>query len=307
MKVFLRASIVLYSLCSTAAMGYKPQLYSHINLNQFCTGAGEANTELYNASSPKSSAIVVATQRRQRLDSQEKCEHEVSTVGGTGLIITIIEMNLRKGAAEGTCIDFLHLVTRFLFTNDNDKKCGVVTRDNFTESTSTYPVCITLYVKTPVSYFVDKNLVKIVLTSYIEPHDGKCDAGLFKCDNNRCIFMEYRCDTVNNCGDNSDEAMFGLSACVMPMRSLILIVFGVTNFTITWCAVLYCCLRSAIATAKKLQEERWGSTMALTTTARGSSAQDVTVEGFVQPDGGDALSTGPIDSTARLRPGAFKA
>ena len=36
-----------------------------------------------------------------------------------------------------------------------------------------------------------------------------CLSDEFKCDNNKCVPEEYRCDTVNDCGDNSDEEECG--------------------------------------------------------------------------------------------------
>ena len=35
----------------------------------------------------------------------------------------------------------------------------------------------------------------------------------FQCANKNCIDDDLRCDTVNHCGDNSDEAMEGFAQC----------------------------------------------------------------------------------------------
>ncbi|XP_050419520.1 low-density lipoprotein receptor-related protein 2 [Patella vulgata] len=38
-----------------------------------------------------------------------------------------------------------------------------------------------------------------------EPNPNSCKAGLFRCDNGRCIPQSYQCDKDNDCLDNSDE------------------------------------------------------------------------------------------------------
>lgn len=80
---------------------------SAVLLNQYCPGTGGAKTELRNASHARSSVIVSATQRRTR-SGNDYCQYDVvTTEGGTGLIITVEQLNLREGVFNNTCIDFV--------------------------------------------------------------------------------------------------------------------------------------------------------------------------------------------------------
>jgi hypothetical protein len=41
------------------------------------------------------------------------------------------------------------------------------------------------------------------------PHGKKCTEWMFHCDNGNCIPFWWKCDSVDDCDDNSDEAMCG--------------------------------------------------------------------------------------------------
>ncbi|XP_064469424.1 uncharacterized protein LOC135384134 isoform X2 [Ornithodoros turicata] len=118
-----------------------------------------------NTSMPFSSAIVWATQRRNRR-GRDTCEYELVGSGGTGLIVTIEEMNLRQGQFNKSCIDFVRTKTRYL--TEDEEQCGEITKKNPIHWTTSYTLSIQLYTKTPISYFVDGNILRIIVTSYAE-------------------------------------------------------------------------------------------------------------------------------------------
>ncbi|XP_064469423.1 uncharacterized protein LOC135384134 isoform X1 [Ornithodoros turicata] len=250
-----------------------------------------------NTSMPFSSAIVWATQRRNRR-GRDTCEYELVGSGGTGLIVTIEEMNLRQGQFNKSCIDFVRTKTRYL--TEDEEQCGEITKKNPIHWTTSYTLSIQLYTKTPISYFVDGNILRIIVTSYAEAEEGTCGPSQFLCDNNRCIFSGYQCDGNNNCGDNSDETYFGTSACMMPKSSLILFSLAVINFVVTWCSVFYCCVRSAVSKRKAFQDDRWGmATPPITQAMQGADGHDFSVEGYEAPEMGELLATGPLQTDVR--------
>ncbi|XP_064479677.1 uncharacterized protein LOC135393005 isoform X2 [Ornithodoros turicata] len=258
-----RKNMGIYEALITAVLIHRvlavPSFYKHVNLNSFCDGHIDSSIDLGNASSSLSSAIVTATQRRHRRGNPF-CECKVGNTGGTGgLIVTIEELNLRKGSINQSCIDFV--ITGTKYWNEDSPRCGVVTRKDLVNWVTTYSVTIELHTQTPISYFIDGYLLRMIITRYI---DG------------------YRCDGNNNCGDLSDESLFGNSMCseyggsidcrgevhvvmllfatVMPRSSLILITMGLTIFSVTWLSVLMCCVRSVVLKRRVLMESRgWGT------------------------------------------------
>ena len=42
-----------------------------------------------------------------------------------------------------------------------------------------------------------------------------CQTNQFRCDNGKCVFNSWKCDNVNDCGDNSDEKSCGKENLVM--------------------------------------------------------------------------------------------
>lgn len=66
----------------------------------------------------------------------------------------------------------------------------------------------------------------------IGQHAHVCPAGNFHCSRGHCISMELRCDGINDCGDNSDEA-----GCLKPPC-----VFGACPHTCTEYKKTYKCV-----------------------------------------------------------------
>ena len=51
---------------------------------------------------------------------------------------------------------------------------------------------------------------------------GTCEKyGLFQCNNGKCIYKDYICDSRDNCGDNSDESMTTGAFCGMLLDTLV--------------------------------------------------------------------------------------
>lgn len=150
-------------------------------------------------------------------------------------------------------------VTDYNLGADREKRCGRVTGGDHYHFATPRSVSLKLFAKSPLSHFFDGYILGVVATSYVEPEEGSCGPNEFMCaSGERCIYKGYRCDNVNNCGDNSDEDAFGNSMCLMPLSSLILIILGLADLVITWLMVFYCCVRSALTRKKSLQDDRWG-------------------------------------------------
>ncbi|KAM7289786.1 uncharacterized protein ISCGN_029914 [Ixodes scapularis] len=294
MESWRAAAFLLWIVARTARCQKNTGIYNRILLNDYCGNAREAKKELRSSAASLSSAIVTAVQRRRRSPGSELCEYEVQTTGGTGLIVAISELNLRMGTLNTSCIDYICIKTKYTLSGENDVFCGKVTSDLNKHWTTSYSIDIEFFSKTPISYFVKGDIVKIIVTSFTEASDGGCGPGEFRCASSRCIFGGYRCDDINNCGDGSDEALFGDSMCLMPKSSLILITLGVANLVITWFSVFYCCVRNALTKKKVLQEDRWGMATPplLTAIAREGSQQDGSGGAFSSPD--NEMTTGPL-------------
>ncbi|KAH6933979.1 hypothetical protein HPB50_019367 [Hyalomma asiaticum] len=216
---------------------------------------------LNDTSATLSAGILTATQLRDlRGTGENGCSFEFSTPGSSGLIVSVIEMNLRMGVLNESCIDYISVITKFNFGSDKDERCGRITKEQNYHFTTPHSLQLKLFSKTPLTNFFDDNILAVVATSYTESQDGICGQDEFQCTaGDRCIYKGYRCDNVNNCGDNSDEAPLGNSMCLMPFSSLVLIIAGLADLLLTWCIVFCCCLRSALTKQKALQEDRWGA------------------------------------------------
>ncbi|XP_064455774.1 uncharacterized protein LOC135366787 [Ornithodoros turicata] len=244
-------------------------LYKSVSLNEFCSGTDSARGVLQNTSSFPSSAIVWATQQRMRSLHKGVCGYEISSAGNTGFIVTAEQMNLRKGLFNETCIDYVRAGNDYPSVGKNGIRCGKVTEEDNVHWTAGRLVRISLVTGTPVSVFIEENILRLVVTSYTDAIDGKCPDRGFRCDNNRCIFFRYTCDGVNNCGDNSDESHFGSSACLMPRSALLFMVIGTMNFVATWSSVIYWCLHKKHLRKKIGTEAQWGSISTAVTSPSG--------------------------------------
>ncbi|XP_045191419.2 low-density lipoprotein receptor-related protein 3-like [Mercenaria mercenaria] len=75
--------------------------------------------------------------------------------------------------------------------------------------------------------------------SVITPfHYGPCAADEFRCSNKKCIKNNMKCDSYNNCGDDSDEL-----ECVIALTiaAIIGIVIGCIVFVAIVASVIVCC------------------------------------------------------------------
>ena len=51
---------------------------------------------------------------------------------------------------------------------------------------------------------------------------GTCEKhGKFQCNNGKCIYKDYICNSRDNCGDNSDESMTTGAFCGMLLDNLV--------------------------------------------------------------------------------------
>ncbi|KAL4234071.1 hypothetical protein ACF0H5_005725 [Mactra antiquata] len=82
----------------------------------------------------------------------------------------------------------------------NHGLCGTDTEKKFYETTKTNFV-ILKYITNNLPANVSQYF-EAVITPY---HYGSCEEDEFRCSNNKCILNDLRCDSYNNCGDDSDE------------------------------------------------------------------------------------------------------
>ncbi|XP_065308149.2 uncharacterized protein [Dermacentor albipictus] len=283
-----------------------PTIYKMVSLNQNC-GTRFGNGSLNNATEPLSSAIVTATQfRDRRAATTDGCSTEIGASSSESMIVSLVEMNLRQGLLNDSCIDYVNIITRFTSANDPDQQCGRIRESENKAFSTSYTLSIKLFSRTPLSYFFDGNILAVVVTAANEPVNGRCSPNQFLCvAENKCIYEGYRCDNINNCGDNSDEYKLGTSTCFMPQSSLLLISFGVINLIITWLSVFYCCVKSALSRKKALRDDRFGSATPPMGTGSvsggdGATAQDVSADDDGSPD---MMTSGPLRSEGASRAG----
>ncbi|XP_037564949.2 uncharacterized protein LOC119444654 [Dermacentor silvarum] len=278
-----------------------PGAYKIVSLNDHCDSKDHKQS-LNDTSATQSAGILTASQLRDlRGTGENGCSFEFSAPGSSGLIVSVIEMNLRMGVLNESCIDYISVITKFNFGSDKDERCGRITSEQNYHFATTHSLQLKLFSKTPLTNFFDDYILAVVATSYTESQDGACGPDEFQCTaGDRCIYKGYRCDNVNNCGDNSDEAKLGNSMCLMPLSSLLLIIAGLVDLLLTWCIVLCCCLRSALTKQKALQADRWGALApegAATPSEEGESS-DVDDEEDVGGTG-DASTTSQQEKTFR--------
>ncbi|XP_072143019.1 uncharacterized protein [Dermacentor andersoni] len=281
-----------------------PGAYKIVSLNDHCDSKDHKQS-LNDTSATQSAGILTASQLRDlRGTGENGCSFEFSAPGSSGLIVSVIEMNLRMGLLNESCIDYISVITKFNFGSDKDERCGRITSEQNYHFATTHSLQLKLFSKTPLTNFFDDYILAVVATSYTESQDGACGPDEFQCTaGDRCIYKGYRCDNVNNCGDNSDEAKLGNSMCLMPLSSLVLIIAGLADLLLTWCIVLCCCLRSALTKQKVMQEDRWGA-LAPESGASPSEGEDESTDADDEDDGGgsgdaDASTTSKQEKTFR--------
>ncbi|KAH7959792.1 hypothetical protein HPB49_013856 [Dermacentor silvarum] len=193
-----------------------PNYYEIVSLNDFCDNK-ENKKDLRNTTQSKSAAIVTATQFRDMRGSiKDGCSIDLSTKGTAGLIVSLVEMNLRSGVLNRSCIDYVNIVTKFHIPSDKDERCGRVRADEYRYFATSQSLQLRLHSRTPLSTFFDGYTLAVVVTSFTEAssRDGGCAPHEFQCvAGGRCIYKHYQCDNINNCGDNSDEEQLGNSMC----------------------------------------------------------------------------------------------
>ncbi|XP_075744600.1 uncharacterized protein LOC142803367 [Rhipicephalus microplus] len=219
-------------LCTAAAMTVTatkgmvikpddPSAYKIVSLNDHCDSKDHKQS-LNDTSWPQSAGILTASQLRDlRGTGENGCSFEFSAPGSSGLIVSVIEMNLRMGLLNDSCLDYISVITKFNFGSDKDERCGRITSEQNYHFATTHSLQLKLFSKTPLTNFFDDYILAVVATSYAESQDGVCGPEEFQCTSgDRCIHKGYRCDNVNNCGDNSDEAQLGNSMCRgYPLKS----------------------------------------------------------------------------------------
>ncbi|KAL3207274.1 hypothetical protein MRX96_052703 [Rhipicephalus microplus] len=222
MKKKMMNSLVLVAafavrLTEAFTWAVNPNYYEIVSLNDFCDNK-ENKKDLRNTSQSKSAAIVTATQFRDMRGSiKDGCSIDLSTKGTAGLIVSLVEMNLRSGVLNRSCIDYVNIVTKFHIPSDKDERCGRVHADEYRYFATSQSLQLRLHSRTPLSTFFDGYTLAVVVTSFTEAssRDGGCAPHEFQCvAGGRCIYKHYQCDHINNCGDNSDEEQLGNSMCL---------------------------------------------------------------------------------------------
>ncbi|XP_077508580.1 uncharacterized protein LOC144119957 [Amblyomma americanum] len=269
------ATVLAVTVVDGAIFPNDPELYKIVSLNDHCDSKDHKQS-LNDTSAPQSAGILTAKQLRDlRATGENGCSFEFSAPGSSGLIVSVVEMNLRRGVLNESCIDYISVITKFNFGSDKDERCGWITKEDNHHFTTTHSLQLKLFSKTPLTQFFDDHILAMVATSYTESQDGSCGPEEFQCaSGGRCIYKGYRCDNVNNCGDNSDEAKLGNSMCLMPLSSLVLIILGLADLFVTWCIVLICFIRSALSKQKALQDDRWGAPAAASGASTPEEAAD---------------------------------
>ncbi|KAK8777535.1 hypothetical protein V5799_029120 [Amblyomma americanum] len=97
------------------------------------------------------------------------------------MIVSIVEMNLRQGLLNRSCIDYVNkfamaqsmygmlttaqIITRFTSTNDPEQRCGLIPKSKHESMTTSYTLTFKLFSRTPLSYFFDGNIFAVVVTA----------------------------------------------------------------------------------------------------------------------------------------------
>ncbi|XP_077508633.1 uncharacterized protein LOC144120028 [Amblyomma americanum] len=208
------ATVLAVTVVDAAIFPNDPELYKIMSLNDHCDSKDNKQS-LNDTSAPQSAGILTAKQLRDlRATGENGCSFEFSAPGSSGLIVSVVEMNLRRGVLNESCITYISVISKFNFGSDKDERCGWITKEDNHHFTTTHSLQLKLFSKTPLTQFFDNHILAMVATSYTESQDGSCGPEEFQCaSGGRCIYKGYRCDNVNNCGDNCDEAKLGHSMC----------------------------------------------------------------------------------------------
>eukprot|EP00058_Branchiostoma_floridae_P005624 XP_002591112.1 hypothetical protein BRAFLDRAFT_109625 [Branchiostoma floridae] len=132
------------------------------------------------------------------------CYINLVAPGATSLLyLQILENHIESGGSS--CYDHLYVYegihTSFAGSGIHADICG---SSGITEYTSSLDHTLTLRLVSDVS---TTGSFSILYTAYADPFGpaAGCESG-FPCDvTDRCIHTDLRCDSVDNCGDNSDE------------------------------------------------------------------------------------------------------
>ncbi|XP_077534793.1 uncharacterized protein LOC144146741 [Haemaphysalis longicornis] len=255
LRLFRASFVVVFALAAFVDGNLQPRSpadYLLRSLNDCCVTNTDCEVKLTSATSVHSAVIVTASQFRVRQGAREGgCKITIEAAEADNLIVAVVEANLRQGRMNDSCIDYFKIVTRFESDQSVRARCERLRPADLNHQATSNRLDIILYAKTPLSHFFEGSTLAVVVTGTTDPVDGACGPNQFLCaKSSRCIYEGYRCDNINNCGDEGDEEKLGASTCFMPKISLLLISFGIINFIVTWLSVIYCCVKSAISKKK---------------------------------------------------------
>ncbi|XP_064489955.1 uncharacterized protein LOC135401464 isoform X2 [Ornithodoros turicata] len=144
----------------------------------------------------------------------------LQTVAPAQLGIVIEELNTFKDPNENFCINYvdMHPLESFL-----TRFCGLLEDLAETSDASEGNELDILWNRATVQ--LEEKGLQLAITAFILAENGKCPENMYHCTNGRCIDQRWRCDSVNNCGDNSDESeCTGMNSSAMRKASLLLVV-----------------------------------------------------------------------------------
>ncbi|KAK8770772.1 hypothetical protein V5799_012767 [Amblyomma americanum] len=142
--------------------------YQQLSLNDHCDSEDHKQS-LNDTSAPQSAGILTAKQLRDlRATGENGCSFEFSAPGSSGLIVSVVEMNLRRGVLNESCIDYISVITKFNFGSDKDERCGWITKEDNHHFNTTHSLQLKLFSKTPLTQFFDNHILAMVATSYTE-------------------------------------------------------------------------------------------------------------------------------------------
>ncbi|XP_030840750.1 low-density lipoprotein receptor-related protein 12 [Strongylocentrotus purpuratus] len=156
-----------------------------------------------------------------RYSNNQDCHVVLSTDSNKKLLLQFNRFVLEE-AVNGECVDSLrvHDGESDLASPLSPKLCG---RQTLSEVVSTGSN-VTFVFETDDS---GVSLGFGILYTVFE--DAPCTAAQFQCNNSRCIDISLICDSLNNCGDNSDEAQctdFMETSSGLTLGQIVLIAIG---------------------------------------------------------------------------------
>ncbi|KAK8770773.1 hypothetical protein V5799_012768, partial [Amblyomma americanum] len=162
------ATVLAVTVVDGAIFPNDPELYKIVSLNDHCDSKDHKQS-LNDTSAPQSAGILTAKQLRDlRATGENGCSFEFSAPGSSGLIVSVVEMNLRRGVLNESCIDYISVITKFNFGSDKDERCGWITKEDNHHFTTTHSLQLKLFSKTPLTQFFDNHILAMVATSYTE-------------------------------------------------------------------------------------------------------------------------------------------